>query len=118
MPRWITFDQQTYSAVSSRLPHEAVFEIPGRTALEYALTNNQPVVAVLPSASGDGVSIATFRRPAMPAVSMSARPAVSAPASRSAANSRPSGFLGLNDEPVYEEEPQEKKSRWKRFWDS
>jgi hypothetical protein len=34
------------------------------------------------------------------------------------ANTRAGGFLGLTDELFEEEETQEKKSWWKRFWEN
>ena len=114
MPRWIAFDQQTSSLLRSNLAQEDRIETFGRGALDYALAKPGAVVTLLPS-GGDGVALATFRRP---------RPAIAEPriARRevmpNAAVTRAGGFLGLSDEPMFEEEPVEpKKGWWRKFWD-
>src|SRR5205085_3570085 len=59
--RWITFDQETYSALRSMSPRENVFEFPARTALQYALESENAVVAVLPAGPSDA-ALVTFRK--------------------------------------------------------
>ena len=104
MPRWIVFDQVTASELRSRLPQAAVFEAPGRAALEYALDNPRSVVTVLPPAPGNRSAIAVFR----PGRTQTSQPAKASPV-------RATGFLGLNDASVLEEEAPEKK-KWWQFW--
>lgn len=107
MPRWIVFDQVTASELRSRLPQASVFEAPGRAALEYALANPKSVVTVLPGvAPGSPSAIAVFR----PDRAQTACRENTLPV-------RAAGILGLNDEPVLEEEVSEEK-RWWQFWRS
>jgi hypothetical protein len=105
MARWIVFDQVTASHLRSRLPQEAVFEAPGRAALEYALANPKTVVTVLPLALNNASAIAVFRP---------VRPPMTEQAKSSAV--RATGFLGLNDEPVLTEEMPAKRKWWQKLW--
>src|SRR5205807_880134 len=108
--RWITFDQETCSALRAMRPRENIFEFPARSALQYALESENTVVAILPAAQSEA-AIATFRkRVALP------YDAVAAPAH--SVDIRAGGFLGLRDEPAFlQEEPMEKRNWWRRFWD-
>jgi hypothetical protein len=105
MARWIVFDEVTASELRSRLPQEAVFEAPGRAALEYALANPKSLVTVLPLAAENASAIAVFRperrRAAVPRISSVVRA---------------TGFLGLTDEMVLAEEIPAKKKWWQRLW--
>jgi len=108
VPRWIVFDQVTASALRSRLPQAAVFEAPGRAAVEYALDTPKTLVALLPPAPGEIPLIAVFR-PNRPQPAPQAR---TVPV-------RATGFLGLNDAPVLDEDEGEaervpEKRRWWR----
>lgn len=107
MPNWTTFDDETSVALRSRLPEPAITQLPAHLALEHSLQRGETLVAVLPGGMLDQAVLAVFRwnrvRPTPPPVRSS--------------NTRPGGFLGLSDEPAFEEEElQEKKSWWKRFW--
>ncbi len=117
MPRWIAFDQLTSSLLRRRLAQEDRIETFGRGALDYALAKPGAVVTLLPS-SGSDVGIAVFRPPrvAKAAARPAAAPARSSPV---AATTRAGGFLGLSDEPIFEEEQpvQQKKGWWRKFWD-
>ncbi len=109
--RWITFDQETYSALHTLRPWENIFEFPARTPLQYALESKNTVVAVLPAGRSEA-AIAIFRkRIALPDL------AVAEPAHN--ADIRAGGILGLRDEPAFlqEEETPEKRNWWRRFWD-
>jgi hypothetical protein len=107
MARWIVFDQVTASELRSRLPQEAVYEAPGRAALEYALANPKSLVTVLPLAVKNASAIAIFRP---------RRPEITAPMASSAV--RATGFLGLSDEPMLTEteEVAAKMKWWQRLW--
>jgi len=111
MPRWIAFDQQTSSLLRSSLAQGTTVETFGRGPLDYALAKPGAVVTILPSAGGAHVGIAVFRRP------KKRKPA--APVVLPQRNvTRATGFLGLSDEAVIDEEPvQQKKGWWRRFWD-
>jgi hypothetical protein len=115
MARWITFDQQTSTLLRSMVAPENRIETFGRGALDYALAKPGAVVTLLPS-GGDQIGIAIFRRP-RPARTET-QPAIARVAS-SSRTTRAGGFLGLSDEPVFEDEQpvQEKRGWWKRFWD-
>ena len=112
MARWIAFDQQTSSLLRSKLAQGTTIQTFGRGAIDYALAKPGPVVTLLPAMGGADIGIAVFRRP-----SKTRRTTVrTAPVS---ANTRAGGFLGLSDEPVFEDEPvqPQKKGWWRRFWD-
>jgi hypothetical protein len=94
----------------SRIPQAAVFEAPGRAAVEYALDTPKTLVTLLPPAPGEMPLIAIFRpnRP-QPAPQAKTVPV------------RATGFLGLNDAPVLDEDEGEtervrQKRRWWRRW--
>lgn len=105
--RWITFDEETYSALRSMNPREKVFEFPARSPVQYALESDNPVVAVLATGANDA-AIVTFRK----------RILLPEPGGDKNAPTRAGGILGLRDEPAFqEEETQEKRNWWRRFWD-
>ena len=138
MARWIAFDQETTSLLRTQLAQGTKIEVLRRGPVDFALARPSTVVAVLPATGTDGPGIAVFRR-ARPALAQ--RPAVAqsnatahrseqrsavTPARQAAilqtvphpAATRATGFLGLTDEAVFEEEPvQEKKGWWRKFWD-
>jgi hypothetical protein len=129
MARWIAFDQETSSLLRSTLTPNTAVETLGRGALDYALAKPGAVVTLLPSAEGNA-ALAVFRPPRriQPVPQQPERLAVQTPspeiaaayARHEAANrvTRAGGFLGLSDEPIFEEEPsQEKKGWWRKFWD-
>ena len=111
MARWIAFDQQTSSLLRSKLAQGTTIQTFGRGAIDYALAKPGPVVTLLP-ATGAEISIAVFRRP-------SKARAANVWTAHVSANTRAGGFLGLSDEPVFEDEPaqEQKKGWWRRFWD-
>jgi hypothetical protein len=120
MARWIAFDQKTTSILRSTLAQGTRIDTLLRGPVDYALARPSAVIAVLPA--GDGLGIATFRRVRAAVAQRAAteqlrsslppRPAVQH------ASTRAGGFLGLSDEPVFDDEaPPEKKGWWKKFWD-
>jgi hypothetical protein len=104
MTRWITFDRETAAAMRSHLPDHPVFEAPGRSALEYALSSSGSVVALVPSALESSCGIAVFR------------PARTLHIPRNQRVLRPSGFLGLQDEAVFDEEAAPPRNWWQKLW--
>ncbi len=134
MARWIAFDQETSSLLRSKLTPNTAVETLGRGALDYALAKPGAVVTLLPSGEGNA-ALAVFRPPRriqpVPQQPVSQQPKritakatdpeiAAAYARHEAANrvTRAGGFLGLSDEPIFEEEPsQEKKGWWRKFWD-
>ena len=111
MPNWTTFDDETSSALRSKLPEQTVIELPGHSAMEHVLNRGETIVAVLPCRGLGQASLAVFR---WNRLYVQVNDAPTTPL----ANTRAGGFLGLRDEPFFEEEEsQEKKSWWKRFWD-
>ena len=107
MSHWVTFDQETSSTLRSRLPNETIFQRPGHSMMEYLLEDRQAVVAVLPSSGSNQAAVAVFRWNRIPAPPE--EPVIPA-------GKRAGGFLGLIDEPLFDDE-QEKKSWWKRLWE-
>jgi hypothetical protein len=119
--RWITFDEETYSALHAARPQENAFEFPARTALQYALESKDTVMAVLP-AGHHHAAMATFRPKRVTLPDAVGGPAITRPRSSVPAtgNVRGGGILGLRDEPVFleqEEGTPEKRNWWRRFWD-
>jgi hypothetical protein len=105
MTPWITVDDETSSALHSRLPeHTTIKRIDG-SALEHALRRSETTVAVVPCPGLGQSALAVFRWNRTPA-----------PALVSPNRTRAGGFLGLADEAEFEE-PEEKKSWWKRWWE-
>lgn len=97
MARWIAFDQATYDAMAARLPAPATVEPGEGTPLDAALAA-APAFALLPGAQPDEVLYVEIRRPG-----------AAEPEPEAAHSYVAGGFLGLNDEPVYEEDETPKK---------
>jgi len=122
MARWIAFDQKTTNILRSTLAQGTRIDTLLRGPVDYALAKPSTVIALLPATGGGDLGIAVFRRvrAAMqqnPAAEHSRRIPPAQPAAHRA-TTRAGGFLGLSDEPVFEDEtPQKKKSLWRRFWD-
>jgi hypothetical protein len=118
---WVTFDEDTSSVLRSEFAHENVMENRAPSALQYALQRDQTLVAVLPCGEQDQAAVAVFRWNKTAQVSRQSTPAeapVELKSSRPMSTSRAGGFLGLADEPVFEEEQMpEKRGWWRRFWD-
>jgi hypothetical protein len=134
MARWIAFDQETTSLLRSTLAQGTRIDTLRRGPVDYALAKPGAVIAVLPAQGSNDSGIAVFR-PARPAVMQHpasieraavAPPRVAAapplraavPPTTNRAATRAGGFLGLSDEPVFEEEEaEEKKGWWRRLWE-
>jgi hypothetical protein len=122
MARWIAFDQNTTSILRSTLAHGTRIDTLLRGPVDYALARPSAVIAVLPAGGGDSLGIATFRRVratvAQRAATEQLRSFVPTQPAAHRASTRAGGFLGLSDEPVFDDEaPQEKKGWWQKFWD-
>lgn len=120
MARWIAFDQNTTSILRSTLAQGTRIDTLLRGPVDYALARPSAVIAVLPA--GDGLGIATFRRARAAVAQRDATEQVRnlplSPPVAHRASTRAGGFLGLSDEPVFDDEaPQEKKGWWRKFWD-
>jgi hypothetical protein len=120
MARWIAFDQKTTSILRSTLAQGTRIDTLLRGPVDYALARPSAVIAVLPA--GDGLGIATFRRirarVAERAATGQSRSIPPAQPVAHQASTRAGGFLGLSDEPVFDDEaPEEKKGWWQKFWD-
>jgi hypothetical protein len=122
MARWIAFDQNTTSILRSMLGQGTRIDTLLRGPVDYALARPSAVIAVLPAGGGEGLGIATFRRARAAAAQRAAtEQSRSIPPAQLAAHRAPTragGFLGLSDEPVFDDEaPPEKKGWWRKFWD-
>jgi hypothetical protein len=122
MVRWIAFDQNTTSILRSTLAQGTRIDTLLRGPVDYALARPSAVIAVLPAGGGEFLGIATFRR-ARAAVTQRAateqlRSSLPPRPGTQYASTRAGGFLGLSDEPVFDDEaPQKKKGWWRKFWD-
>lgn len=122
MARWIAFDQDTTSILRSTLQQGTRIDTLHRGPVDYALARPSAVIAVLPAGGGDSLGIATFRRVraavAQRAATEQVRSFVPAQPAAHRASTRAGGFLGLSDEPVFDDEaPEENKGWWQKFWD-
>ena len=108
MTQWITVDDETSSAIRSRLPEETIIKLIEGSALEHALRRSETTVAVLPSRGLGQAALAVFRW---------SRTSAPVPAPAKPTRIRAGGFLGLVDETEFDEEPEQKKSWWQRWWD-
>jgi hypothetical protein len=126
MARWIAFDQKTTNILRSTLAQGTRIDTLLRGPVDYALAKPSTVIAVLPATGGGDLGIAVFRRvrAAMqqkPAAEQARRIPPAQPASHRTehrATTRAGGFLGLSDEPVFEDESEPvKKGWWRKFWD-
>ena len=122
MARWIAFDQKTTSILRSTLAHGTRIDTLLRGPVDYALAKPGTVIAVLPTTGGGDLGIAVFRR-VRAAIQQKAaaehlRRIPPAQPAAHRASTRAGGFLGLSDEPVFEDEAvPEKKGWWRKFWD-
>jgi hypothetical protein len=122
MARWIAFDQKTTSILRSTLAQGTRIDTLLRGPVDYALAKPGAVVAVLPATGGGDLGIAVFRRAhaamKQKAAAEQLRRMPSAQPAGHRASTRAGGFLGLSDEPVFEENAEpEKKGWWRKFWD-
>jgi len=122
MARWIAFDQKTTNILRSTLAQGTRIDTLLRGPVDYALAKPSTVIAVLPATGGGDPGIAVFRRVraavAQRAATEQPRSLLPPRPAAQHASTRAGGFLGLSDEPVFEDEaPQEKKGWWRKFWD-
>ena len=142
MPRYLTFDEKTASALREQVPENKVFEHGADDALDYALGTDRNLVAVMPGGARQA-AVAVFRKrktaqaaplvevrkPVVPernpvvemrkTVVEERKPVASVAMLRDNRAVRTSGFLGLSDESFLEEErPAEvkKQSWWRKLW--
>jgi hypothetical protein len=108
MTRWISSDESTALALRRR---QLAPENGSGDTITDALHAGSAVV-MMPGAGGD-VLVARFRRRALPASEEQSGFEVHRWTDESAVGYTAGGMLGLFDEPVYEQEPQERpKKRW------
>jgi hypothetical protein len=134
MARWIAFDQETTSLLRSNLAQGTRIDTLRRGPVDYALAKPGAVVTVLPAQGDSGPGIAVFRRArpvaaqrppveerppvSQPPAVVQQLPRAAMPPGKNLAATRASGFLGLTDEPVFEEEAvEEKRGWWRRLWE-
>jgi hypothetical protein len=122
MARWIAFDQNTTSILRSMLAQGTRVDTLLRGPVDYALAKPGAVIAVLPATGGGDLGIAVFRRVRAAVQQRAASEQLrSSPPEQPAAHRAPTragGFLGLSDEPVFDDEvPQKKKGWWRKLWD-
>lgn len=132
MPRFLTFDQKTASRLREQVPGQQVFEHGAADAVEYAVGSEKTMVTVMPTGEARDIAIAVFRRPKLsrpaqpnhadsspdPVVEMR-KPVASVQEPKQGVAVRAGGFLGLRDEPVFDDdEPvvKKKQSWWRHFW--
>ncbi len=118
MVRWIAFDDETAEAVIGRFKRGAAEIREGEQPLEAALRYGRPSVLILPAKTAGRVLLVSLE-PKTNVSSSTKAPSTTTSKTQSQAPVRyqATGFLGLTDEPVFEEEPEpppKKKSWWPR----
>jgi hypothetical protein len=126
MPRYLTFDEKTASALRTQVPQQLVFEHGAEDAVDYAVHSDRSIVAVMPTVATRQAAIAVFRKPAVAAKPVTSAPKVearkrvaSAPIPPKDAAIRAGGFLGLSDESIFDEDQpatRKKQSWWRKIW--
>ena len=107
MSRWIAYDRIAEHALAQRFGHGRVQHQLGDEDATFSalLAAPGPAVALLPVRPGETVIVT--RRPLR---------AVTAPVPPPRAFEA-TGFLGLHDEPIYDDQPVSPKTWWERFWE-
>jgi hypothetical protein len=103
MARWTAFDEESTATVAAHT--QAAVSFQRGDALDAALAAEKSALLILPTDSTD-VLLLEVRR------NSSGRPERLAPVTFEA-----TGFLGLIDEPVFDEEPKPRKKWWQRLLD-
>src|SRR5437868_7257861 len=105
MARIYTFDNPTATRMArEHLDHEVV--LAEGDAVATALANERDGVVLLPAAKKDRALVVEIRRPAASNAAMS--PSIPA---QDQTNYQASGFLGLSDELVLDDQPQKKNKK-------
>lgn len=103
MARWIAFDEESTAAVAAQT--QAAVSFQRGDALDAALAGDKPALVILPDPAGDVLLLQVRRN--SPSVLPNSDPV----------GYEATGFLGLIDEPVFEDELKPKKKWWQRFFD-
>ncbi len=116
MARWVTFDETTRTELDRAVGAESDLRAGG--ALDAALAADR-AVAVLPAPEDGGALLITLSRRIQVHPQPSAPKAEAAPTAArwedpDAVGYSASGFLGLLDAPVYEDEEEQKPKSWWR----
>ena len=128
---WIAFDEATHDALNRLREADDQVAFSSDDPLDYALRSQKSSVVLLPS--GDEVVLLTIKHNvvqpnAQPQeISSQPEPSKAEPSQSEPESSRSEadtgihyvggGFLGLNDEVALDEEPEQRKSWWKRLFD-
>lgn len=106
MGRYIAFDKSTAQAICRNLHLLTICDSEG-DPLQSALHSKSPLsLLAMPADTPNRVLIATFRRPQSAAAPANSPDPIGFEAS---------GFLGLSDGPVYQEEPEGGKNWWRKI---
>lgn len=111
MTEWVAFDNQSIAVLQEKTQGD-VYLAEG-DALDAALSSDTPVIAMLPAAAPGRTLLLSVSRKSS-AEAFAGATAAGQPREEGVSYV-PTGFLGLSDVPVYDEEPQPKKSWWKRL---
>ncbi len=117
MARWIAFDEESTALAAAQSGMAVSFQ--RGDALATALASSKPAVVLVPGDSSDEVIVVELRpNPAIRSALFPSRQEVSqTDSAESPVGLEASGFLGLSDAPVFEQEETGKKTWWKRLLD-
>jgi len=117
MVRWIAFDDETAEAVIGRFKRGAAEIREGEQPLEAALRYGRPSLLILPATTTGRVLLVSVEPKSLDTSGTITPQATSKTQSQAPVRYQAGGFLGLTDEPVFEEEPPappKMKSWWPR----
>jgi hypothetical protein len=109
---WIAFDTQTRNAVGETLGEPVKLAPASTDPLDYALASRSTNVFLAPGKTEGEVVLLTVKRNVRTVPAALPKQEVTR-----TSHYVTSGFLGLNDEVEVEEEPEQRKSWWKRLFD-
>ena len=116
---WIAFDEVTHDALNRLRQSGDQVTFSSGDPLDYALRNEKSSIVLLPS--GDEVVLLTIKHNLInnqiTAEEISSQPEPFEPKVEAGIHYVGGGFLGLSDEVALDEEPEQRKSWWKKLFD-
>lgn len=114
MGRWIAFDEESTAIAAAESGMAVSFQ--RGDAFETALATAKPATVILPGSTSEDVLVVELM-PGQKLTGSSPRQVAGRQSDEEPVSYEATGFLGLSDEPVFEEKPAPAKRWWKRILD-